>query len=75
MWLPRCTQRQAWCVYHGRLRVYNTRFVAEINVNFNKPDFLNEKQLSVADVNKSRKIASVGIHVEHTIGRIKKFKF
>ncbi len=51
------------------------RFVAEINVNPNKPDFLNEKQLSVADINKSRKIASVGIHVEHTIGRIKTSNF
>ncbi len=43
-------------------------------MNLNIPAFLNEKQLSVADVNKSRKIASVGIHVERVIGRIKTFQ-
>ncbi len=46
----------------------------KINVNLNIPAFLNEKQLSVADVNKSRKIASVRIHVECAMGKIKTFQ-
>ena len=44
-----------------------------INVDLNIPAFLNEKQFS-ADVDKSRKIASVRIHVERAIGRIKTFQ-
>ncbi len=46
----------------------------KINVNLNIPAFLNEKQLSAEDVDKSRKIASVRIHVERAIGRIKTFQ-
>ena len=37
------------------------------------PAFLNEKQFS-ADVDKSRKIASVRIHVERAIGKLKTFQ-
>lgn len=45
----------------------------EINVGLNIPVFLNEKQFSAEDVGKGRKIASVRIHVERAIGRIKTF--
>lgn len=45
----------------------------EINVDLNIPVFLNEKQFSPEDVEKGRKIASVRIHVERAIGRIKTF--
>lgn len=43
----------------------------EINVGLNIPAFLNEKQ---EQVEKERKIASVRIHVERAIGRIKTFQ-
>ena len=45
----------------------------KINVDLNIPAFLKEKQFS-ANVDKSRKIASVRIHVERAIGRIKIFQ-
>ncbi len=46
----------------------------KIDVELNIPAFLKEKQLSAEDVTKGRKIASVRIHVERAIGRIKKFQ-
>ena len=46
----------------------------KINVNLNIPAFLKEKQFSSEDVSKVRKIASVRIHVERAIGRIKIFQ-
>ena len=46
----------------------------KINVNLNIPAFLKEKQFSAEDVSKVRKIASVRIHVERAIGRIKTFQ-
>lgn len=46
----------------------------KMNINLNIPAFLNEKQLSAEDVDRSRKIASVRIHVERAIGRIKTFQ-
>ena len=46
----------------------------EIDVGLNIPVFLNEKQFSSVDVEKGRKIASVRIHVERAIGRIKNFQ-
>ena len=46
----------------------------KINVNLNIPAFLNEKQFAAEDVDKGRKIASVRIHVERAIGRIKTFQ-
>ena len=45
----------------------------KINVGLNIPAFLNEKQFSAEDVGKGRKIASLRIHVERAIGRIKLF--
>lgn len=46
----------------------------KIDVELNIPAFFKEKQLSAEDVTKGRKIASVRIHVERAIGRIKKFQ-
>ena len=46
----------------------------EIDVGLNIPAFLHDKQFSEADVNKGRKIASVRIHIERAIGRIKTFQ-
>ena len=46
----------------------------KINVDLNTPAFLNEKQFSAEDVDKSRKIAYVRIHVERAIGRIETFQ-
>ncbi len=46
----------------------------KIDVELNIPAFLKEKQLSAEDVTKGRKIASVRIHVERAIGRIKNFQ-
>ena len=46
----------------------------KINVNLNIPAFMNEKQFSAEGVDKVRKIASVRIHVERAIGRIKTFQ-
>ena len=45
----------------------------EINVDLNIPAFLNEKQFTVQDISKGRKIASLRIHVERAIGRIKNY--
>ena len=46
----------------------------KINVDLNIPAFLNEKQFSVQDISKGRKIASLRIHVERAIGRIKNYQ-
>ena len=46
----------------------------EIGIDLNIPAFLNEKQLSCNDVEKGSKIASLRIHVERAIGRIKTFQ-
>ena len=43
----------------------------KINVGLN---ILHEKQFSAEEVDKGRKIASVRIHVERAIGRIKTFQ-
>ena len=43
-------------------------------MNLNIPAFLNEKQFAAEDVDRERKIASVRIHVERAIGRIKTFQ-
>ena len=46
----------------------------EINIGLNIPPFLDgKKQLSPAEIEKGRKIASLRIHVERAIGRIKLF--
>ena len=45
----------------------------EINVELNIPAFLNEKQFTTNDIEKGRKIASLRIHVERAIGRMKSF--
>ena len=46
----------------------------EIGVDLNIPPFLEgRKQLPAEEVKKGRQIASVQIHVEHAIGRIKNF--
>ena len=47
----------------------------KINVDLNIPAFLNEKQFSVQDISTGRKIASLWIHVERAIGRIKNYQF
>ena len=46
----------------------------KINVDLNILAFLNQKQFSVQDISKGRKIASLRIHVERAIGRIKIIK-
>ena len=47
----------------------------ELNVDLNIPSFLGGgAQLTTAEVKKSQTIASVRIHVECTIQRVKKFK-
>jgi hypothetical protein len=46
----------------------------EIGVGLNIPAFLTEKQFSQEVVQQGRKIASVRIHVERAIGRIKTFQ-
>ena len=46
----------------------------EINVGLNIPAFLNEKQFSTEDIQQGRKIASLRIHVERAIGRMKNFQ-
>ena len=43
----------------------------EINVDLNLPPFLNGKQLTADEVLKGRRIASLRIHVERAIRRIK----
>ncbi len=43
----------------------------QIDVGLNIPAFLTEKQFSQEAVQQGRKIASVRIHVERAIGRIK----
>ena len=43
----------------------------EIKVDLNIPAFLNEKQFSSEDIQIGRKIASLRIHVERAIGRMK----
>lgn len=45
----------------------------EIKVGLNIPAFLNEKQFSSEDIQIGRKIASLRIHVERAIGRMKNF--
>lgn len=45
-----------------------------LNVDLNIPAFLNKKQFSVQDISKGRKIASLRIHVERAIGRIKNYQ-
>ena len=44
----------------------------EINVDLNLPPFLNGKQLTADEVLKGRRIASLRIHVERAIRRIKR---
>ena len=47
----------------------------ELNVDLNMPSFLGGRaQLTAAEVKESQTIASVRIHVERTIQRVKKFK-
>ncbi len=46
----------------------------KINVDLNIPAFLNQKQFSVQDISKGRKIASLRIHVERAIDRIKNYQ-
>jgi len=45
----------------------------EVNVELNIPPFLDGRQLPADEVNCGRQIASLRIHVERTIGRIKQF--
>ena len=45
----------------------------EINVDLNLPPFLNGKQLTADEVLKGRRIASLRIHVERAIRRIKEY--
>ena len=48
--------------------------LAKLNIELNIPPFLNEqKQLSASDVQEGRKIASLCIHVERAISRIKTY--
>ena len=46
----------------------------EIHIELNIPAFLNEKQFTPEAIARGRKIASVRIHVERAIGRIKTFQ-
>ena len=48
--------------------------LSEIKVGLNIPAFLNEKQFSAEDIQIGRKIASLRIHVERAIGRMKDFQ-
>ena len=47
----------------------------EINVDLNLPPFLNGKQLTADEVLKGRRIASLRIHVERAIRRIKEYHY
>ena len=46
----------------------------EINVDLNLPPFLNGRQLTADEVLKGRRIASLRIHVERAIIRIKEYQ-
>ena len=46
----------------------------EIHIELNIPAFLNKKQFTPEAIARGRKIASVRIHVECAIGRIKTFQ-
>ena len=59
---------------YGRQRIYNPGINYPLGVKLNIPAFLDDKeQLDKEDV-LSQTIASVRIHVERIIARIKKFK-
>ncbi len=45
----------------------------ELDIELNIPPFLKDGKMSTSNVQKCRKIASLRIHVERAIGRLKKY--